>query len=148
MVDINLDLLIQGQLDLRVAGSIGLLNEGGEKRSGIEQWKRTRIQHTPRSLPGPSSRGQEAAGQIVWDETEGDARPSPVESQSQPGRTLKRAARETREAMSELRKSMKSEDDAQRIRHARERLREAVIRLSKEVRRRTVTASEEGVPAG
>jgi hypothetical protein len=50
--------------------------------------------------------------------------------------------------MSELRKSMKSEDDAQRIRHARERVREAVIRLSKEVRRRTVTASEEGVPAG
>jgi hypothetical protein len=143
MVDINLDLVFQGQLDLRIAGFIGLLNEGREKRSEIQHWKRPRIAQSSRFLPSPSPGEEEAAEQISADEAEGDARPSSVEGRFRARRTLKRAARNARQAMSELRNSMKSED-AQRIRRARERLREAVTRLSEELRRGAATANRGG----
>jgi hypothetical protein len=147
MVDINLDLVIQGQLDLRIAGFIGLLNEGRQKRSEIQHWKRPRIAQSSRFLPSPSPGEEEAAEQISPDETEGDARPSSVERRFRATRTLKRAARKTRQAMSELRTSMNSED-AQGIRRARERLREAVARLSEALRRGAATASQGAYRAG
>jgi hypothetical protein len=155
MVDINLDLVIQGRLDLRIAGSIGLLEGNGQKRSGIQHAKRPAIQHSPSFLP-TSPREQEAHERMGWDEMSEEDRlrhenesgepPHALENRSQAGRDLTRAAGQTRRAMCELSKSMKSED-AQRIRRATERLREAVVRLVEEVRRRTAMPSEQGIPA-
>jgi hypothetical protein len=146
MVDINLDLVIQGQLDLRIAGYIGLLNEGGQKRSEIENWKRSGIQQSSRFLPSPSPREQEAAGQISGREIEDDPRPGSAKRRSRGRRTLKRAAKKTLQAIVDLRDSIKSRD-TQRIGQATERLREAVRRLTEAQRRGVAWATKEGVPA-
>jgi hypothetical protein len=145
MVNINLDLVIQGRLDLRIAGSIGLLEDDGQKRSRIQHSERSPIQHAPPFPPRLTHREQEAAEQLGRDETEdaidrlsrdeieGDDQPS-VENRSRPRRPLSRAARKTRQAIAGLRESLKS-GETQRIQEATEHLRKAVLRLSEEVQR-------------
>jgi hypothetical protein len=155
MVNINLDLVIQGQLDLRIAGSIGLL-EDGRKRSEIQHSKRPPIQELPRFPPSLSHREQEAAEQIGWDEIddaidrlsrdeiEGGDKPGSLENRFQPRRPLSRAARKTRQAIAGLSESLKS-GETQRIREATEHLRKAVLRLNEEVQRGAdATALDEG----
>jgi hypothetical protein len=141
MVDINLDLALQGQLDLRIAGSIGLFNGGGNKKSHIQHSKRRQIEHSPRSLLG---RDQEVGQHIRWDETESDDGPSSANSRVQPKRALGRAATTTRQAMSAVKEAMKTEDD-QRVRKATELLRQATICLREAVQRASAatTASEQ-----
>jgi hypothetical protein len=128
MVDINLDLVLQGQLDLRIAGSIGLFNGDGDKRARIQHLDRPRIQHSPRSDE------QEPGYRVRWDEMEREAGPSPGGSRLQPRRAVGRAATKTRQAISAVKEAMKSDDD-QRKRQATEQLKQATVRLHEAVRR-------------
>jgi hypothetical protein len=129
MVGINLDLVIQGAVDLRIAGYIGL-NEGGQITSGSATPPIPHTPHSPPSLP----RGNREAEQIGRDQIEGDGRSRAVDVQSQAERALNRAARKTRDAMLGLRESI-GRQDAQLIRRAIEHLRQRVMRLNEEVER-------------
>jgi hypothetical protein len=115
-MDINLDLRLEGQLDLRIQGYIGL-DGGGSRRSPIE--------HSGRHL-----RALPAA--------EGDSGAADGERQ----RPVSRAVRRTRQAIMAVKEAAKS-DDAQRVRQATDRLKEEAMGLRDAVQSRVAAADAE-----
>jgi hypothetical protein len=129
MVDIAMDLRLQGNLDLRVAGWISLLGNEEDRRQALGDDYGREHRAPRRSLDDASSAtrrqlssiGREAA-QLLEDEDDGT-------------RAWSRAISETREAIRAMKEAMES-DDAQRVQHARGRLKQAAARVA-DLRRRS-----------
>jgi hypothetical protein len=108
-MDIDLDLRLEGELDLRIAGNIGLDGDGASTRPRIQQRDRA-------------------------DAGRGAAKPITHQITSNPERPLDRAAAETRRAITAAKEALKSED-AEQIRPATERLKQAATRLAEALAR-------------
>jgi hypothetical protein len=138
MVDIALDLRLQGNLDLRVAGWISLLgNEEDRRRALGDDYGTAPHRDRRRSLETSESSGaatQRTSEQRISEEAAQLIEGNDDTTRSSSGSALARAALETREAIKEVKDAMESKD-AQRMRQARERLKEAARDLA-EARRR------------
>ena len=128
-MDIDLDLRLEGQLDLRIQGYICF--DGGSRRS--------RIEHSGRRLRAlPAAEGDSGAADGETQRPSTSRRQQEISQQ----RPVRRAVTRIREAIMAVKEAAKS-DDAQRIQQATDRLKKEARGLRDAVQSRVAATDAE-----